>query len=191
MKEAFVYSWKNKTTGKIYVGWHKGSDSDGYVCSSKVLLEEYAANPDNFERFIIAHGTTEDMKILESTILKSADAKNNPDYYNQHNGDGLFCHTEKHTAETKYKMSLAHMTRTVYAKGWKMTPEMKAKLKEAASKRGEEWKKKIRAENQRLYSQKTGGLYKLNHEKISCPHCGKLGQLAAMKRWHFDNCRRS
>lgn len=22
-----------------------------------------------------------------------------------------------------------------------------------------------------------------------CPHCNKEGQLAAMKRWHFDNCR--
>ena len=68
MKEAFVYSWKNKTTGKIYVGWHKGFEYDGYVCSSKVLMEEYTANPDNFERFIIAHGTAEDMAALETAI---------------------------------------------------------------------------------------------------------------------------
>jgi len=25
-------------------------------------------------------------------------------------------------------------------------------------------------------------------EKVSCPNCGKIGQAAAMKRWHFDNC---
>lgn len=24
---------------------------------------------------------------------------------------------------------------------------------------------------------------------VSCPHCGKSGQLVAMKRWHFDNCK--
>jgi hypothetical protein len=25
--------------------------------------------------------------------------------------------------------------------------------------------------------------------KLSCPHCGKIGQNAAMKRWHFDRCK--
>ena len=23
----------------------------------------------------------------------------------------------------------------------------------------------------------------------TCPHCGKIGQYRAMKRWHFDNCK--
>jgi hypothetical protein len=25
--------------------------------------------------------------------------------------------------------------------------------------------------------------------KIECPHCGKIGGLTAMPRWHFDNCK--
>ncbi len=25
--------------------------------------------------------------------------------------------------------------------------------------------------------------------KVQCPHCIKEGQLTAMKRWHFDNCK--
>jgi hypothetical protein len=25
--------------------------------------------------------------------------------------------------------------------------------------------------------------------KIECPHCGKIGENNAMKRWHFDNCK--
>lgn len=190
MKQAFVYSWRNKTTNKIYIGWHKGCEDDGYVCSSKVLMEEYQINPQNFERFIIAHGTSEDMKLLESSILKNVDAKNNSEYYNQHNGDGLFCHTQPHTEESKQKMSLAHKTRTVYAKGWKMTDEMKVRHKEGIKNRGKVWKQKISNGNKHNYSKKIGGLYKINHEKISCPHCGKLGQYAAMKRWHFNNCGR-
>jgi len=24
---------------------------------------------------------------------------------------------------------------------------------------------------------------------IKCPHCEKIGQMTAMKRWHFDNCK--
>lgn len=29
---------------------------------------------------------------------------------------------------------------------------------------------------------------KLNSIKVICPVCGKMGQLGAMKRWHFDKC---
>ena len=28
-----------------------------------------------------------------------------------------------------------------------------------------------------------------NKVKITCPHCGKVGGIAIMKRWHFDNCK--
>lgn len=73
--EAFVYSWRNKETGRLYIGWHKGSPDDGYVCSSKILREEYEKDQSKFERFIIARGTAEDMVALETAILKSVDAK--------------------------------------------------------------------------------------------------------------------
>lgn len=110
--EAFVYSWRNKENNRLYIGWHKGSPDDGYVCSSKVLMEEYKKNAEQFERYIIARGTAKDMVALESAILKAVDAKNNPEYYNQHNGDGDFSHTEKHTEEAKEKMSKAKLGKT-------------------------------------------------------------------------------
>lgn len=28
-----------------------------------------------------------------------------------------------------------------------------------------------------------------NNAPSECPHCGKIGQYRAMKRWHFDNCK--
>ena len=28
-----------------------------------------------------------------------------------------------------------------------------------------------------------------NKQKTSCPHCNKIGGIAIMKRWHFDNCK--
>jgi endogenous inhibitor of DNA gyrase (YacG/DUF329 family) len=28
----------------------------------------------------------------------------------------------------------------------------------------------------------------MNMEKVTCPHCGKQGNVGNMKRWHFDNC---
>lgn len=29
-----------------------------------------------------------------------------------------------------------------------------------------------------------------NKQKITCPHCGKTGGIAIMKRWHFTHCKR-
>lgn len=28
-----------------------------------------------------------------------------------------------------------------------------------------------------------------NAQKVTCPHCGKVGGIAIMPRWHFDNCK--
>ena len=27
------------------------------------------------------------------------------------------------------------------------------------------------------------------NKRVQCPHCGKIGTLRPMKRWHFDNCK--
>lgn len=27
------------------------------------------------------------------------------------------------------------------------------------------------------------------HQKVECPHCGKIGQSFVMRRWHFDKCK--
>ena len=36
--------------------------------------------------------------------------------------------------------------------------------------------------------QKNLHCHKINHNKVKCPHCGKVGQERNMLRWHFDNC---
>ena len=33
MEEAFTYILHNETNGKKYVGYHKGDENDGYICS--------------------------------------------------------------------------------------------------------------------------------------------------------------
>jgi hypothetical protein len=33
-KDSFVYCWTDHKTGMLYVGSHKGTIDDGYVCSS-------------------------------------------------------------------------------------------------------------------------------------------------------------
>lgn len=100
MKEAFVYSWRNKTNGMLYVGKHVGALDDGYVCSSKPMLAEYSKNPDNFERYIIAEGTRADMENFELVLLKAVNAAEDPMYYNQRNTTPVSCQmfSDKHRA---------------------------------------------------------------------------------------------
>ena len=107
MNEAFVYKWTNSTNGMIYVGYHKGDPSDGYVCSSKYFLAEYKQDPSIFTREILAYGTTREMVDLETKILKENDAGKNPEFYNKHCNNGQY--VVSHTEETKAKMSASHM----------------------------------------------------------------------------------
>lgn len=187
--EAFVYSWRNIKTNRLYIGWHKGHINDGYICSSKPLLEEYNIDPSNFERYIISRGTINQMVTLETIILRSVDARNNPEYYNQHNGNGKYLHTLPHTKETREKMSKAHSTRTKYAKGWFFTKESKLKC---SNSRKEYFKTLTKEERSDLCYKDSHkkSLAERNKIKLECPHCGKCGHFAAMKRWHFDNCRK-
>lgn len=90
MSEAFVYCWTDHKNQKLYVGSHKGSITDGYICSSKLMLEEYTQRSQDFTRQIIAEGTWDDMFKLEGKILQALNVKDDPSFYNQHNGSGDF-----------------------------------------------------------------------------------------------------
>ena len=65
---AIVYAWSDHLTGKVYCGSHKGSDNDGYICSSKYMLKEYKERPQDFTRQIIAKGAWKDCIALEKKI---------------------------------------------------------------------------------------------------------------------------
>jgi hypothetical protein len=91
--------------------------------------------------------------------------------------------------------------------GRKHTEESKEKIREARSNqpmfpRDEETKKKISEslighfvsdDTKKKISEQTKGKPKSNKgqpkRKIDCPHCGKIGAIAMMYRWHFNNCK--
>lgn len=102
--EAFVYCWTDHKTNKLYVGWHKGNTDDGYICSSKIMLEEYKNRSNDFTRQILASGNTDDMINFESKILISVNAAKDNMFYNMHNNNGKFT-LKSHTEEAKLKIS--------------------------------------------------------------------------------------
>lgn len=68
---------------------------------------------------------------------------------------------------------------------WKVSDEHKKKLSIALS-----------GENNPMFgethSQETKRIIsEANKQKVICPHCGKRGGIAIMKRWHFDKCKQT
>jgi len=76
--DSFVYKWTDKLTGMMYIGVHKGTPDDGYVCSSKYMKEEYNSRPEDFFREILEYGTYSECQSKETELLKSVSAAKNP-----------------------------------------------------------------------------------------------------------------
>lgn len=108
--EAFVYTWHDKSRDMLYIGVHKGSPEDGYICSSKLLLLEHAKRPKDFSRDVVYSGTWLSALQMEQDLIKICGAVKSPLYYNQACGFGPYwCDwTGKHfTPETCAKISMA------------------------------------------------------------------------------------
>jgi len=44
---AFLYRWTDHKYGIYYVGYHKGTPYDGYICSSEIMLRKYNKRPED------------------------------------------------------------------------------------------------------------------------------------------------
>lgn len=58
---------------------------------------------------------------------------------------------------------------------WKKSKETKEKIRQYNLRRSPEVNKKISETRKKSI--------------VKCPHCGKVGNISIMKRWHFDNCK--
>lgn len=84
--DSFVYRWTNKTLNKIYIGFHKGVENDGYICSSasEKFWNDFN-NPDYvWQREILYKGTMKDCQLVESKLLNELDITSEF-VYNQRN----------------------------------------------------------------------------------------------------------
>lgn len=60
----FVYIWYDKKHKRYYVGSHKGSFDDGYICSSSWMNKAYKRRPKDFKRRILSIITTNRTDLL-------------------------------------------------------------------------------------------------------------------------------
>lgn len=86
--EAYLYEFKNLLNDKIYIGVRKGVPLVDYYFSSedKELLTDFGDSKSQFTFKVLEYGTFQTVLAKETKILKSVDAKNNPNYYNKSNG---------------------------------------------------------------------------------------------------------
>ena len=137
MSNAYVYRMRELTTDKWYVGVHSGANPE-YICSSKIVLALYKANPENWDRKILRYGKVDAMWALEESILRKLDAIKNPNSYNANIGGKHFRTThghlgKKHTLESRAKIS-ASLKGNTNASG-EFTPEHRANMSAAAKAR--------------------------------------------------------
>ena len=60
----FVYIWYDRKRKMYYIGSHKGTTDDGYICSNKRMKNAYAKRPKDFKRRIIYYHDIDDHKGL-------------------------------------------------------------------------------------------------------------------------------
>lgn len=124
-QEAFVYIWCNLSLNKFYIGYHKGSFDDKYICSSHSDKFWKDFNNINFcwERYIIYFGTCNQCLNLEQFILSQLNLRDDAIYNNGKGAKIIF------TNEVKQKMSVSHKKR------WKiMSDEKRAQHAQKISK---------------------------------------------------------
>lgn len=87
--EAYVYGWRNINTGKMYIGFRKSSEiHDGYTFSSEDLELKGDHGLGILHRSILFRGSVSDAITHERKLLKHADARRSPKFYNKSNGGG-------------------------------------------------------------------------------------------------------
>lgn len=192
----YIYKTTNKITGKFYIGVHKTNClADGYMGSGKVLqtaIKKYGV--ENFQKDIIEFFDDYSSALLKESEIVSATFLARPDVYNiRQGGLGGFDYINKHKLNSRagYKFSDAQKRQISESRKLAVTDEhrkiISARTKERKPALGVKQKhppKKTKEHKDKISHSLSG----IEHKKVTCPHCRKVGGARAMKRWHFDNC---
>lgn len=195
-----IYKSVNTKTGKVYIGFDSNWPNRVSVHKSSYKKQDYKFYRsirkygwDSFDWSVVyqSYDREHTLNVMEKYFIKEYDSYNNG-YNSTLGGDGCFGLIL--SAEARKKIS---------DKNKIPKPQTSEHIeKRANSLRGRK-NGPMCEETKRKISQSTKGISKPfseqhkknlkchsnNSTKVSCPHCGKTGQLTNMKRWHFDNCK--
>ena len=127
MATGFIYEWVDIKTGLRYIGKHRGTIDDGYIASSKILVDEFNKRPEDFIRSILWESLeTNDSELckIESTYLSKIGndefyLRKNCKFYNQlNNGADAYTNSiAKHGKDGDSKIKSDRMKGNTFGKG--------------------------------------------------------------------------
>lgn len=212
-----LYQVTNTVNGKIYVGVHKTKKlDDGYMGSGKVIQRAIAKyGIENFTRIILEQFENSTAMFAREKEVVTEEFLAREDTYNLRRGgfggwDYIHSNNipkflgKKHSQESinkrtasRHGFSPSQETRDKISVSNQLTNEsrgMKVSMALTGVPKSEEHRRNI---GESLKG-KTKGIKKPNRkpkstpvvfDTVTCPHCGKVGKLNAMNRWHFENCK--
>lgn len=193
-----IYKATNTVNGKVYIGfdsnWPKRRIT--HKCASKSQNHKfyYAIRKHGWESFIWeviyqSQDREHTLSVMEPLFILEYNSMSEG-YNSTAGGEGISGFTRIMSEDEKLRRSLA-------AKGVPKSDEHRESMRNktissthrlalstAAKKRGgrprsEETRRKMSESQKKVVPQ----IY-------TCPHCSEVGSGNAMKRWHFDNCKR-
>lgn len=83
----FVYLWRDSKNKMFYIGSHKGTLNDGYICSNKHMYRAYRKRPETFRRKILSFCKTKNDLLFKEqyflNLIKDSELYyKNKKYYN-------------------------------------------------------------------------------------------------------------
>ena len=127
---------------------------------------------------------SDEARLAVSQALKGI--RHSPEVYKKQglnrSGEKNIWFGKKFSEEYRLKLSLAKKGKPSHRKGKTHTPETIEKMRISKLAAGSN----ITEEGRKAISLAHVGR---KHELTTCPHCGKIGGVTAMPRWHFDNCK--
>jgi len=196
MKTGFIYIWHDKRRKMYYIGYHLGTEDDGYICSSNRMRDAFRRRPKDFKRRILKRGIPRDQLLDEEykwlSLIK--DEELGKKYYN---------HSKRHFGHWALDENILSISQKISKKmkGRKLSNAHKTKIsKHHKGKRTHEWsiesREKLRIANlgrkdseEIIEKRRLSNIKKGHKRKITkCFICGITGPVNSIGRNHNNNC---
>lgn len=186
----FDSNWPNRR--KIHESSSKNSDNS---CKFYRAIRKYGIEKFQWEVLYTSTDKEYTLNVMEPHFISEFDSFKNG-YNSTVGGDGCF----GLVLSEESKLRISQGNRIPKPQSKEHSENISKALKEYYRINGtrsctEDTKKKISDANRNISKPMTEE-HKLNLKchinnstLVSCPHCGKSGQLTNMKRWHFTNCK--
>lgn len=158
-----VFGRKDLGTGILHNFTDGGEGSSGWICSDETKQKISVSKRGKPG---VPHTAETIRKIINSNTGKKRSSQTRAKVAASRLGKSL-------SKETKQKLSIANSGKNCSA----VTREKIAKAN----------RERKHSEESKLKRSKA--LKGVAQPRTTCPHCGKIGSITNMKRWHFDNCK--